>query len=277
MYMKQGIQCLMVVLCSCLPYQTVYAEHVQIITFHYPPVMDSNKPHGGLMGEIVRAAFHEVDIEPDLVYFPAKRMLTYFIGTKEYLACIGPIALVDRQPEDRQHQIIRVPPLVDILMVLMYYKPTHDKKPTTYKQLTELKGLRVGTILGSNTIPLLQDAGVDITETRLESQLKLLVANRIDFAAVGLLTGMDLIAKLFPGNQDAFAFIRKPIMELPTSIYFNKGFPKSDMYAQRFREGLNVIIENGRYLQILENYYGKGGIPSEYKTAFHTLGVQYPF
>ena len=74
-YMKQGMLCLVIVLCSCLLSLTAYAEHVQIVTFHYPPVMDSNKPHGGLMGEIVSAAFHEVNIETELVYYPAKRVL----------------------------------------------------------------------------------------------------------------------------------------------------------------------------------------------------------
>jgi polar amino acid transport system substrate-binding protein len=276
-YMKQGILYLMIVLCSCLLSLTAYAKHVQIVTFHYPPVMDSNKQHGGLMGEIVHAAFHEVNIETDLMYYPAKRMLLNFIGTEKYLACIGPVALIDRQSEDRKHQVIRVPPLVDILMVFAYYKPTHGKKPTTYEQLTELSGLRVGTIRGSNTIPLLQDAGIDVSETSIESQIKMLKANRIDFAAVGYLTGLGLITKLFPGHEDEFAFIKKPIMELPTSIYFNKRFPKSDEYAEQFRTGLNAIIKNGQYIQILKKYYGKGNIPSEYKPIFQTLGIQYSF
>ena len=267
----------MTVLWMCLLYQTARAEQVHIVTFDYPPMMDRSKPQGGLMGEIVQAAFNEVQIAPDLVFYPAKRVLAYFIGTADYLACIGPIALIDRQPEDRKQQIIPMAPLADILMVLMYYKPIHGTKPTTYNELTELRGLNVGTILGSNTIPLLQDAGMKVAEVQIESQMKLLKAGRIDFAAVGLLTGLNLIAKLFPGQEDEFAFIRKPIMELPTSIYFNKRFPKSDAYAERFRTGLKAIIANGQYLLILENYYGKGNIPVEYKALFHTLGVPYAF
>lgn len=275
--MKQGIHWVMIVLCACLLYQAAHAEQVQIVTFHYPPMMDRGKPQGGLMGEIVQAAFNEVRIEPDLVFYPAKRMLAYYIGTKAYLACIGPIVLVDRQPEDRQHQVIRIAPLADILMVLLYYKPTHGAKPTAYNALSELRGMKVGTILGSNTTPLLQEAGIEVSEIRIESQIKLLRADRIDFAAVGLLTGLDLITRLFPGQEAEFAFIRKPVMELPTSIYFNKRFPKSDEYAERFRAGLKAIVENGHYLRILEHYYGKGKIPVEYKALFHTLGIQYPF
>ena len=268
---------MIIVLCSCLLSLAVHAENVQIVTFNYPPVMGGNKPHGGLMGEIVHAAFHEVDIGTEIVYYPAKRVLSYHIGAEKFLACMGPVALIDRQPEDKKHQVLRFPPLVDILMVFAYYKPTHGKKPTTYEQLTELSGYRVATILGSNTIPLLQDAGIDVSETSIESQIKMLKANRIDFMAVGLLTGLDLITKLFPGHENEFAFIRKPIMELPTSIYFNKRFPKSDEYAAQFRTGLNAIIKNGQYIQILEKYYGKGSIPYEYKLIFQSLGVQYSF
>ena len=273
--MKQVILCLIIMLCPLS--LTAYAGHVQIVTFYYPPVMDSNKLHGGLMGEIVNAAFHEVHIDSDLVYYPAKRVLFTFIGTEKCLACIGPVALIDRQPEDKKLQVIRIPPLVDILMVFMYYKPTHGNKPTTYGQLTELSGFRVGTILGSNTIPLLQGAGINVSEATVESQIKMLKANHIDFAAIGFLTGLDLTAKLFPGREDEFAFIRKPIMELPTSIYFNKRYPQSDEYAAQFRTGLNAITKNGQYLQILEKYYGKGNIPSEYQPIFHTLGIQYSF
>lgn len=207
---------LTIVLYACLPPAVVCAETVQIVTFDYPPVMDSSRSNGGLMEEIVRAAFRKVNIESDFVYYPAKRMLLYYIGTETFAACIGPIGLVDRQPEEKRQQVIRVPPLVDILMVFAYYKPNHGSKPTVYQQLSELHALRVGTILGSNTIPLLRQAGIDIVETRLESQIKLLMANRIDFAVVGLLTGLDMITRLFPGRKHEFAFIRKPIMELPT-------------------------------------------------------------
>ena len=158
--MKHGIICIIVVFCSFLPSCTVSAEQVRVATFHYPPVMDSTRKLGGLMGEIVNAAFREVNIDTDYVYYPAKRILLNFTGTEKFLACIAPVALIDRQPEDRKNQVIRIPPLADIIMVFVYYKPTHGKKPTTYGKLTELSGFRVGTIRGSNTIPLLQEAGI---------------------------------------------------------------------------------------------------------------------
>lgn len=275
--MRQGATSLVIVLWLSMLSLTVCAEQVPLATFHYPPVMDSSNPDGGLMGDIVRAAFQEVDIEPEIAYYPAKRLLLEYIGAKEYLACIGPIVLVDRQPKEKKRQVIQIPPLVDILMVFAYYKPTHGKKPVTYERLADLKGFTVGTILGSNTIPLLQDAGMVVKETLLKSQIKLLKANRIDYAVVGFLTGLDLVKTIFPGQEIDFAFIRKPVMELPTSIYFNKRFPRSSEYLAKFKRGLNAIIESGHYIRILENYYGKGKIPFEYKPLFHTFGIQYSF
>lgn len=276
-YMKRRILWCMIVFCISLRPLSTHAELAQVATFEYPPVMDSNKEHGGLMGEIVTAAFHEVNVETDLVYYPAKRVLLNFIGKTEYIACVGPISLIDRQSEKEQHQVIRVPPLIDIIMVLTYYKPTHGNKPTTFEDLSELSGFRVGTILGSNTIPLLQKAGIKISEASIESQIRMLKAGRIDFAAVGILTGSNLIAHLYPDHKKDFAIIRKPIMDLPTSIYFNKNHPKGDEYADKFRTGLKAILENGQYVKILEKYYGQSSIPSEYTEIFHTLGIQYTF
>lgn len=275
--MKQSIICLIIASHLYLLPLAVSAGPVKIVTFHYPPVMDSSKPNGGLMGDIVHSAFGEVNIESEFVYYPAKRMLANYIGTEIYLACVGPVVLVDRQPEDRKNQVIRIPPLADILMVFAYYKPTHGKKPTTYNRLNELSGFTVGTIMGSNTIPMLKSAGINVEETLIESQMKLLKANRIDFAVIGLLTGLDSIAKFFPEHKDDFAFMKKPVMELPTSIYFNKRFPQSNEYVELFQTGLSAIIKNGQYLQILGKYYGTGNIPSEYKPLFHALGVQYSF
>ncbi len=63
---------MIIVLCSCLLSLAAYAKPFKNVTFYYPPMMDQNELHGGLMGEIVRAAFHEVQIETDLAYLPAK-------------------------------------------------------------------------------------------------------------------------------------------------------------------------------------------------------------
>lgn len=267
----------MFALCFLLLPVTVQCETVQLLTFHYPPFMDANKPSDGLMGEIIHAAFDEVGVTAQIVYYPPLRMFRDSIGTQHFLACIGPVSLIERQPAARRSQVVYSPPFATIIMVFYYHEPTHGRKPTTYENFSDLNGFRVGVIRGSNTIKLLDGKGIEIVQTGVDAQMKMLRDNRIDFSAIGLLTGMELIQTLFPGNADDFAFIRKPIMQLPASIYFNKQFPGGEVYPEKFKKGLDALIEKGIYVQILEKYYGKAKVPREYAPIFDALGVQYAF
>ena len=78
---------------------------------------------------------------------------------------------------------------------------------------------------------------------------------------MGYLTGLELSKQYFPETKDDFAYMQPPIMELPTSIYFNKPFPNSVHYVAKFREGFQAVVKSGKYIHILEKYYGKGKIP----------------
>ena len=275
--MTKTLAPLITAFCLLTLISAVHAEDVEIATFNYPPFMDMSNRQGGLLGEIVHAAFSHVGINPKFTYYPPLRMFNCYIGAKDVLACMGPVTLIQRQPLEKQEQLIYMSPMVNINMVLLYYRPTHGDKPTTYDNLSALQGYRVGVINGSNTIPILKNNGMAVIETNITSQMKMLKASRLDYCAIGFLTGMELIKTLFPADTDDFVFMKKPIMELPVSIYFNKGFPGSAEYADAFRKGIQSLVANGRYIEILEHYYGKNKIPAEYRSLFDALGVQYTF
>ena len=200
------------------------------------------------MGKIIHAAFNEVNIEPEFIYYPPLRMFNLYIGAQDVLACVGPVTRIQRQPPDKRRQVIGVLPMVDIMMAFSYHLPTLENKPTTYVNLSELSGYRVGVIRGSTTISVLKEDGIDVIETSIQSQMRMLKGGRIDYCAINFLTGKELLATLFPKNTNDFAFMEKPIMELPSSIYFNKGYPESEQYAENFEKGFRTIEKNGRYL-----------------------------
>ena len=275
--MKKIVACLTMtlgLLATALVVQTK-AENIEIHTFDYPPFMDMSDPMDGLLGKIIHAAFNEVGIEPKFIYYPPLRMFNLYIGAQDVLACVGPVTLIQRQTPDKRKQVIGFPPMVNIIMAFLYHLPTHGNKPTAYEKLSELSGYRVGVIRGSNTISVLKENGIDVIETSIQSQMKMLKGGRIDYCAISFLTGRELLKTLFPKNTNDFAFMEKPIMELPSSIYFNKGFPESEQYAINFEKGFNTIVNNGRYLQILESYYGKNNIPGEYQPLFDSFGIWY--
>lgn len=253
------------------------AEVVEIVTFDYPPMTSQDDPDGGLMGKIVKEAFRESQLDIRITYYPPARVLKEHVGGTEYAACLCPEALVKRLPVEKISDVIVFPPFIDIIMVFFYYTPHHGDKPISYNELAELKSYHVGVIRGSNTTVLLTGAGILIQESAVDSQIKKLKAGRIDYAAMGILTGMEMIQRLYPAETDHFSYMAKPIMELPTTICFNKKVPGSVIYREKFEKGFNTMIANGSYIRLLESYYGVGLIPHQYKPLFERLGVAYTF
>lgn len=52
--------------------------------------------------------------------------------------------------------------------------------------------------------------------------------------------------------------------EEPVSLIFSKKNARGDELHQAFNEGLQKILKNGKYLEILEKDRGKGQVPSDY-------------
>lgn len=244
-------------------------EVVEVVTFEYPPMMTAALPKDGLLGEIVHAAFEAAGQESKISYTSPKRILMLHVGQQESGAFLSPINLVKRQKAD--DKVICMNPLVNILMVFYYYTPAHDAQEFDSKTLEELAPYRVGAITGSNTIPLLTSAGLSVVESSVEKQIPLLQKGRIDLAIVGLLTGKALVEEHFPESVADFAFIEKPLMELPTGICFNKQHPSGEAWAESFVEGFRTILQQGTYREILERYYGKDRIPPQYDPLFEAL------
>lgn len=258
-------------------YHHAFAETVRLATFSYPPFMDEKSPDGDLMGKIIQAAFRQEGIDTAITYYPPKRILNQHMGGTRYTACYGPAILVERQPADKRERILVFPPVASIVMVFIYCKSNRERLPAEYDTLSSLSGYTVGVIHGSNTIPILKEAGIKIEESSAESQIQKLKAGRIHYAVIGLLTGFRLIDRLFPGEKQNFGYMPKPVMELPLTLYFNIEAPRAGDYAEKFQKGFGKLVQNGGYIDILEEYYGKGKISHAYDKIFKTLGVAYAF
>lgn len=116
------------------------------------------------------------------------------------------------------------------------------------------------------------EAGIDYEESTKESQVRKLHKGRADLAIIGLLTGKELIKRLYPNEVDSFQVLSKPFLELPSSICFYKAYPQVEQYTQKFIQGFTKIKRNGTYIKIMEKYYGKESIPKEYHSLFIDQG-----
>lgn len=52
--------------------------------------------------------------------------------------------------------------------------------------------------------------------------------------------------------------------EEPVSLIFGKKNVRGNELHKAFNEGLQQILKNGKYLEILEKYHGKGRVPADY-------------
>ncbi|MDD5268059.1 MAG: hypothetical protein PHO08_13180 [Methylococcales bacterium] len=55
-----------------------------------------------------------------------------------------------------------------------------------------------------------------------------------------------------------------PPGEEPVSLIFAKKNPRGKELQSAFKEGLQKIIKSGKYLELLEKYYGKANVPADY-------------
>ncbi|MBW1870256.1 MAG: transporter substrate-binding domain-containing protein [Deltaproteobacteria bacterium] len=129
--------------------------------------------------------------------------------------------------------------------VLVYLK---DQYPELHiNNLDDLKGKRIGVVLGSSPIADFQAAGLIVDKTsKHESNIKKLHTRRVDFIYTLDLTAISLIEKHFPGQPSLI--VRKNSLE--------------EKLLQIFRTGLKTIIEDGTYHKIMEQTYGTDQVPA---------------
>jgi polar amino acid transport system substrate-binding protein len=108
-------------------------------------------------------------------------------------------------------------------------------------------------------------AGVNFEESySKESLFKKLVLGRIDLSIEIELSGLSIINRLFPDQSSKFIFIGIQRSITPVAIMIESNHPNGRQLGERLKAGLQTLINNGRYLDILEKYYGRGKVPADW-------------
>ena len=142
--------------------------------------------------------------------------------------------------------------------VLVYLK---DQYPELHiNNLDDLKGKRIGVVLGSSPIADFQAAGLIVDKTsKHESNIKKLHTRRVDFIYTLDLTAISLIEKHFPGQPSVFEIFEYQRSAADLIVRKNS---LEEKLLQIFRTGLKTIIEDGTYHKIMEQTYGADQVPA---------------
>ena len=224
------------------------SQPVDILTFHYPPYINGDGT--GMAEKIITAAFQTQGHSVKFTIYPNKRAVNNF-QTGEGKMFLGVKNVFSEQE-------INAEELFYFRRVLVYLK---DQYPELHiNSLDDLKGKKIGVVLGSSTIADFQAAGLIVdTTSKHENNIRKLYARRVDFIYTLDLTAISLIKKLFPGQPADFGIFE--YQRKAADLVVKKNSPE-EKTLQVFRTGLKTIIENGTYRNILEESYGAGQVPA---------------
>jgi polar amino acid transport system substrate-binding protein len=144
-----------------------------------------------------------------------------------------------------------------------YFKPSYSVQFPWKNKLADLKGLKYGGLYGAEQTPY-KNAGISVQEGDVRSLFEKLYSRELDFIGVPDLVGEFWLAKAYPKEQQNFASVNAIAWEQPLYIMFAKNNPRTQELHKAFLLGLDKIINNGQYQQILEKVYGKERIPADF-------------
>ena len=224
------------------------SQPIEILTFQYPPYINGDGT--GMGEEIVAAAFQTQGHSVKFTLYPSKRAINnfqkgqgkMFLGLRDYFS----------------EQEINAEEIFYFRRVLIYLK---DQYPELHiNSLDDLKGKKIGVVLGSSQITDFQAAGLIVDKTsKHENNIKKLYARRVDVIYTLDLTAINLIEKLFPGQPAVFDIFEYQRNAADLVVRKNS---LEEKLLQVFRTGLKTIIENGTYHKIMEQSYGAGQVPT---------------
>ena len=231
-----------------------------------PPYWSTSLPHGGLCGEILHALSREINLESALDFKPIPRLMEddshnvtgnpmFYLANRDFGATV-PIALS--------------------YSALFYYRP-NQKQDITFTRLADLKGYRIGVLKGT----IVDHSYFDKADIRFEesyseqSLFKKLKLGRLDICICIDLVGHLTVREVFPEEASHFVAINLPRSVTPIAIMLAEKYPNAKELAAKYTRGLEVIIENGTYQAILEKYYGRGRIPTDWFSALARFADMY--
>lgn len=227
-------------------------ETGEIYAVDLPPLFSMEAPQGGLVAEIAATALSAAGIDASISILPLQKMVKYYLLQENAIAALGNNLGFSA---DEKKDLIFIPVFVAELKYF-YYKPANKITGKWNGELNNLKGSRYGALEGEE-LSAYRNAGIQVEEGRPLPLLKSLKAGKVDFIGLPGLTAAWLINKNFPNEKDSFSAMQPVAGEMPIYIIFNKKHPKGEAAARKFSAALASMLDDGRYLKILEKHLGK--------------------
>lgn len=215
---------------------------------------------GGMGSEIVQAISKEIGISTKIEFRPLKRMIAD--TTNNDLG--NPLFYMNNQS------------FAAIIPIAMTYSAFFTYLPHMEKESSPVNHQRFGVLRGTIDDPSALAVFGEFEESYShESLFKKLQKGRIHSALELDLVGNKMIRDLFPNEVDNFKVHMIPETASPIAIMIDGSYPDALKIGYLYQEGLHRIIKNGTYQKILQKYYGKTPVPSEWYSTLSNFEALY--
>jgi polar amino acid transport system substrate-binding protein len=237
------------------------AETIEVVTAtDYPPFTDQNWENGGMLTEIVNAAFSGIEGSPDFSVDwindwsahidPLLERHKYAMGFPWFQPnCDQPETLAD---EDRKRCSFHFSePLFDMLIVL--FKRSDDARELANDEA--LHGMRLCRPAGYFTFDLTDRGLIPGDTIELDRPQSVgecfnkLVDSEIDFVALNEFTGQSAIKDL--GYGDLVSASEQLTDTIGLRMIIHQDYPQAADLLEQFNAGLRALRESGRYDEIV--------------------------
>ncbi len=228
-------------------------DKITLATGEYQPYSSESMDGYGFVSEVLTAAFGEVGIEPEFVFYPWNRCEKVITDGKIYAT----FPYVQNEPRKKKYNFSDYS--VSSTRFLFFYHKSNDKIKSgfSYDELTDLLPYKIALLEGYFTTEILKNAGLESTFDKTVdevSALRKLIAGRVDFVPLNELVGRQLIKKHFPEEADNFLTLDKALVEDKHYLMISQTYPNAEKITEVFNKGLKTIKENGVYDEILAKY-----------------------
>ncbi len=230
------------------------ADSVRFAIGEWAPYTTQGQSSHGMAAEIVTAASQAAGLQPEYQFFPWKRAEARvldgtFFATFPY-----------QETPERTGSFLFSEVICSSSNALLLHRGNPRMDPFSYAKPEDLKGLRVGTLAGSDAVSLpLRKAGALIEEVQsVEQNLRKLEADRIDCIIDDRPVLYAALVAYCAGDAQrlaGFHFSERPFGS-PTDyrLMVSTRFPDTRELLARFNMGLRKIKANGEYQKILRKY-----------------------
>jgi len=243
-------------------------QPVELDANESPPYWSASMPMDGMCGEIVHAISAAAGLVSHINYKPLQRLIeeddnndlgnpNFYMANQEF-AAIVPVCIYQT--------------------AIFYYAPRH-KKGINIQRVEDLKGYRIGILSGTLVDrAYFEKVGIVFEESySRESLFKKMKLGRIDMCIVADMAGHQIISQLFPEQHDDFVSIHLPGSAAPLAILLDKDYPHATAIGERYRQGLQSIIKNGKYKEIVDKYFDNTHVDREWRKHLERFSRVYNF